>query len=184
MRDLKHWRILRPNLAPIVNARRLNVGVTQHLLHLGDIGTVIEGSVAKFGFSRKIEFLVAIDSMTYRIPHSSKTNFATEPKKMKGDKVVAFCDRNCNVIAPLVSAPGNRNESPRMRQALPLIMQIAKAVGFSLKGTIVSLDGAYDCRNRKAIFNRRMTPNINENPRSGKTPKRGRKPLWSRRWRS
>ena len=37
-----------------------------------------------------------------------------------------------------------------MRQALPLIMQIAKAVGFSLKGTIVSLDGAYDCRkNRK-----------------------------------
>ena len=34
-------------------------------------------------------------------------------KKMKGDKVevVIFCDRNCNVIAPLVSAPGNRNES-------------------------------------------------------------------------
>ncbi|MGX5056903.1 hypothetical protein ACWKX9_25170, partial [Enterobacter asburiae] len=23
-------------------------------------------------------------------------------KKMKGDKVVAFCDRNCNVIAPFV----------------------------------------------------------------------------------
>ena len=40
---------------------------------------VVTGSVAKFGFSRKIEFLVAIDSMTYRIPHSSKTNFATEP---------------------------------------------------------------------------------------------------------
>lgn len=33
-------------------------------------------------------------------------------KKMKGDKVVAFCDRHCNVIAPFVSAPGNRNESP------------------------------------------------------------------------
>ena len=82
---------------------------------------------------------------------------------MKGDKVVAFCDRNCNVIAPFVSAPGNRNESPMMRQALPLIMQIAKTAGFSLKGSIVSLDGAYDCRrNRKAIFNRGMTPNINE----------------------
>lgn len=53
-----------------------------------------------------------------------------------------------------------------MRQALPLIMRIAKTAGFSLKGTIVSLDGAYDCRkNRKAIFNRGMTPNINENPR-------------------
>ena len=32
-------------------------------------------------------------------------------KKVKGDKIVAFCDRNCNVIAPFVSAPGNRNES-------------------------------------------------------------------------
>ena len=100
-------------------------------------------------------------------------------KKMKGDKVVAFCDRNCNVIAPLVSAPGNRNESPMMRQALPLIMPIAKAVGFSLKGTIVSLDGADDCRkNRKAIFNRGMTPNINENPRGRKGTKRGRKQIF------
>jgi hypothetical protein len=31
-------------------------------------------------------------------------------KKVKGDKVVAFCDRHCNVIAPFVAAPGNRNE--------------------------------------------------------------------------
>ncbi len=30
---------------------------------------------------------------------------------MKGDKIVAFCDRNCNVIAPFVRAPANRNES-------------------------------------------------------------------------
>lgn len=100
-------------------------------------------------------------------------------KKMKGDKVVAFCDRNCNVIAPFVSAPGNRNESPMLRDALPKVTQIAKAVGFSLQDTIVSLDGAYDCRiNRKAIFNRGMTPNINENPRGRKTPKRGRKPIF------
>ena len=44
----------------------------------------IFGSVAKFGFSRKIEFLGAINSMTYRIPHSSKTNFATEPRIVAG----------------------------------------------------------------------------------------------------
>ena len=31
---------------------------------------------------------------------------------MKGDKIVAFCDRNCNIIAPFVTAAGNRNESP------------------------------------------------------------------------
>src|SRR6202040_2760333 len=46
-------------------------------------------------------------------------------KKVKGDKVVAFCDRNCNVIAPFVSAPGNHNESPLLREALPEVMRIA-----------------------------------------------------------
>ena len=100
-------------------------------------------------------------------------------KKVTGDKVVAFCDRHCNVIAPFVAAPGNRNESPMLRETLPQVMDIARAAGFSLRGTVVSLDGAYDCRtNRKAIFNRGMTPNINPNPRGRKTIKRGRKPLF------
>jgi transposase len=90
-------------------------------------------------------------------------------KKMKGDKIVVFCDRRCNVISPFVSAPGNRNESPLLRKALPLVTCIADAVGLDLKGTIVSLDGVYDCRiNRKSIFNRGMTPNINPNPRGRK----------------
>src|SRR6195952_1003284 len=94
-------------------------------------------------------------------------------KKLKGDKVVAFCDRNCNVIAPFVSAPGNRNESPLLREALPEVMRIAQAVGMDLEGSIVSLDGVYDCRvNRKAIFNRGMIPNINPNLRARTQPKR------------
>ena len=101
-------------------------------------------------------------------------------KKVKGDKIVAFCDRHCNVIAPFVSAPGNRNKSPLLREALPLVTRIANAVGFDLQGTIVSLDGVYDCRtNRKAIFNRGMVPNINANPRGRKITKRGRKPIFN-----
>ena len=101
-------------------------------------------------------------------------------KKVKGDKIVAFCDRNCNVIAPFVSAPGNRNESTLLRDALPLVSCIALAVGLDLQGTIVSLDGVYDCRtNRKAIFNRGMVPNINANPRGRRSSKRGRKPLFN-----
>jgi transposase len=100
-------------------------------------------------------------------------------KKVKGDKVVAFCDRRCNVIAPFVVAPGNRNEAPLLREALPELMRIVREVGMDLCGTIVSLDGVYDCRaNRKAIFNRGMVPNINPNPRGRKQPKRGRKPIF------
>jgi hypothetical protein len=101
-------------------------------------------------------------------------------KKIKGDKVVAFCDRNCNVVAPLVAAPGNHNESPLLRTALPNVMRIARSVGLDLQGTIVSLGGVYDCRqNRKAIFNRGMVLNINANPRGRKFAKRGWKPLFN-----
>ena len=81
-------------------------------------------------------------------------------KKIKGDKAVAFCGRNCNVVAPLVAAPGNHNESPLLRAALPNVMRMARSADLDLQGTIVSLDGVYDCRvNRKAIFNRGMVPN-------------------------
>jgi transposase len=101
-------------------------------------------------------------------------------KKIKGDKVVAFCDRNRDVIAPFVTAPGNHNESPLLRAALPNVMRTARSAGLDLQGTIVSLDGVYDCRrNRKAIFNRGMVPNINANPRGRKFAKRGRKPLFN-----
>jgi hypothetical protein len=100
-------------------------------------------------------------------------------KKVKGDQVVAFCDRNCNVIAPFISAPGNQNESPLLREALPEVTRIAGSIGLDLRGTVVSLDGVYDCRrNRKSIFNRGMVPNINPNPRGRKAPKRGRKPFF------
>jgi hypothetical protein len=75
-----------------------------------------------------------------------------------------------------VTAPSNRNESPLLRDALPRLTEMARAIGAELQGSTVSLDGVYDCRaNRKAILNRGMTPNIPENPRGRKTPKRGRK---------
>ncbi len=101
-------------------------------------------------------------------------------KKIKGDKVVAFCDRHCNIIAPFVSAPGNKNESPLLREAIAKLMSMACAIALDLKGTIVSLDGIYDCRNnRKSIFNREMTPNINPNSRNRKSQKLGRKSFFN-----
>ncbi|RDJ98221.1 hypothetical protein [Paraburkholderia lacunae] len=98
------------------------------------------------------------------------------PLLRKSENAPAFCDRRCNVIAPFVSAPGNRNESPLLREALPRLNRMACAIGMDLQDSTVSLDGVYDCRaNRKAIFKRDMIPNIPENLRGRKTPKRGRK---------
>ena len=57
-------------------------------------------------------------------------------KYLKGDKVVAICDRRCNVIAPFIAAPGNQNESPLMVPALTALTAIAKAIGLDLQGSI------------------------------------------------
>lgn len=68
-----------------------------------------------------------------------------------------------------------------IRDAFKPLKSIAKAVGLSLNGSIMSLDGAYDCKaNRKMIFNSGMLPNINENKRNRKANKRGRKRLFNK----
>jgi len=98
---------------------------------------------------------------------------------MKGDKVVAFCDRNCNVIAPFVRAPANRNESIMLKPGIGKLVHNAKLIGFNLEESIMSLDGVYNCRkNRKSIFNLKMRPNIPENKRNRKKTKRGKKQIY------
>jgi transposase len=97
-------------------------------------------------------------------------------KHHKGDKVIAICDRNRNVIAPLVAAPGNASEMKLLPDSLRQLKQITQTIGLSIEGSIMSLDGGYDSKaNRKHIFNAGMTPNINENPRNRQATKRGRK---------
>ena len=90
-----------------------------------------------------------------------------------------ICDRNCNVIAPFVTAPGNRNETVLLAPAISNLRKIAKAIGLRLSGSTMSLDGVYNSRkNRKAIFNLGMTPNIPENKGNRKKPKRGKKQIY------
>jgi hypothetical protein len=89
------------------------------------------------------------------------------------------CDRNCNVIAPFVTAPGNRNETVLLKPELKKLVDIVKTVGLKLTDSIMSLDGVYNSRaNRKAIFNIGMTPNIPENKGNRKKTKRGRKQIY------
>lgn len=87
-----------------------------------------------------------------------------------------FCDRNCNVITPFITAPGNRNETILLPPAILNLKKIVKLIGIDLKESTMSLDGVYNSRkNRKAIFNLGMIPNIPENKRNRKKSKRGRK---------
>lgn len=100
-------------------------------------------------------------------------------KHMKGEKVVAFCDRLCNVLSPMIIAPGNKNEGPLFIKAFDFLKDLLKRVGVSIQNAVMSLDSAYDsAKNRKAIFNSGMIPNIRENKRNRKRLKRGRKRLY------
>jgi transposase len=143
----------------------------------GCIDAIFAGSVRRLHDDELLELEIIHGDGTTTAAKKGGDNLGySGHKHLKGDKVVAFCDRGCNVIAPFISAPGNRNESPLLRDALPRLTHLARVIGMDLKGTTVSLDGVCDCRvNRRAIFNRGMTPNIPENPRARKTPKRGRK---------
>jgi transposase len=101
-------------------------------------------------------------------------------KKIKGEKVVAFTDRNCNVISPFTVAAGNEHETTLFGSAFNSVKSMFKAIGQTLHKVIVSLDSAYDSIvNRKLIFNTGMIPNIKENPRNRKKKKRGRKRIYS-----
>jgi transposase len=56
------------------------------------------------------------------------------------------------------------------------LKRIATLTGLDLQGSYLNLDGGCDsARNRKAIFNAGLIPNIKENPRNRQHPKRGRK---------
>ena len=90
-------------------------------------------------------------------------------KHLKGCKVVAFCDRDCNIIAPFVTAPGNRNESPLLRDALPKVTEWPAPLARTCKAHRQSGWRLRLPDNRKAIFNRGMTPNIPENRAGAKT---------------
>ena len=146
----------------------------------GCFNAIFEGSVSILSLKGFLDLTVIHGDGTTTVAKKGGDNLGfSGHKHLKGDKVIPFCDRNCNVIAPFIAAPGNRNESALLKEALPQVTRIAKKVGLDLRKTIVSLDGVYNSRsNRKAIFNRGMVPNIPANPRGRKTPKRGRKPIF------
>jgi len=89
-------------------------------------------------------------------------------------------DNNGYVLTPLPVAPVNETDMVLLPKGLNALKQVAKEVGLDLRGAYVNLDGGFDSRaNRKAIFNAGMIPNIKENPRNRKRPKRGRKRLFN-----
>jgi hypothetical protein len=101
-------------------------------------------------------------------------------KHQKGEKVLAIVENNGFVLAPLPVAPANEADTVLLSEGLNALKRVARLTDLKIDGSYLNLDGGFDSRhNRKAIFNAGLVPNIKENPRNRKAPKRGRKRLFN-----
>jgi transposase len=148
-----------------------------------------DGSLEQ-AFIASVQHLADHHQLDLRILHGDGTNTVAKKggdgigysghKHQKGDKVIAIIDNNGYVLAPLPVAPVNEADTVLLPEGLKALQRVAKLTGLDLTGAYLNLDGGFDSTaNRKAIFNAGMIPNIKENPRNRKTPKRGRKRLFN-----
>jgi hypothetical protein len=101
-------------------------------------------------------------------------------KHQKGEKVIAIVENNGFVLAPLPVAPVNEADTVLLPDGLNALKRVARMADLGIDGAYLNLDGGFDSRrNRKAIFNAGLIPNVKENPRNRQSPKRGRKRLFN-----
>jgi transposase len=157
--------------------------VFQQWLKSGAIVEIFENSVFKLDKANLLDTSVAHgDGTTTMAKKGGDCLGFSGHKHMKSEKIVAFVDRNCNVLSPMTIAPGNRHEGPLFGKAFESLKDLFRRIGRSLKKGLISLDSAYDSfANRKKIFNSGMTPNIKENPRNRKKIKGGRKRIYDKK---
>jgi transposase len=144
-----------------------------------------DGSLEE-AFIASVPYLADHNQLDLNVLHGDGTNTVAKKggdgigysghKHQKGEKVIAIIENNGYVLAPLPVAPVNEADTVLLPEGLKALKRVAKLTGLDLTGAYLNLDGGFDSRsNRKAIFNAGMIPNIKENPRNRKTPKRGRK---------
>ena len=134
--------------------------VFQYWVEAGCFEKIFVNSVAKLFKENMLDPDVIHGDGTSSVAKKGGDNIGRNGHKHhKGDKVVAFCDRNRNVVAPFIAAPGSKHESPLLKTALQKLLATVKEIGIDIKNSIISLDSAYDSRdNRKTIFNYGMKP--------------------------
>jgi transposase len=144
-----------------------------------------DGSL-EHAFVGSVGYLADHNQLDLRVLHGDGTNTVAKKggdgigysgyKHQQGEKVIAIIDNHGYVLAPLPVAPVNEADTVLLPEGVKALKRVAKLTGLALNGSYLNLDGGFDSKaNRKVIFNAGMIPNIKENPRNRKTPKRGRK---------
>ena len=105
-------------------------------------------------------------------------------KKGKTSNIIMLTDKNGNIIGYLEPLSGNHHDSfdldNRFKKGLKKV-KLNLSTPLSLKGSFLNADAAFDTKSfRKVLFNESIIPNIDENKRNRKQPKKGRKRLFDK----
>ena len=134
--------------------------------------------------------LAAHDHFDLSVLHGDGTNTVAKKggdgigysghKQQKGEKIPAIIDNNGFVLAPVPVAPVNEADTVLLPGGLNALKRMARLSDLNLESSYLNLDGGSDFRrNRKAIFNAGLVPNIKKNLRNRKAPQRARKRLFN-----
>jgi transposase len=100
-------------------------------------------------------------------------------KRAKTSNVLPFTDANGFIIASTDILSGHHHDAFCLKPHLQAAFKALKRLGLTITGAVFNADSAFDTRPaRKVCFNHRLIPNIAENVRNRKAPKRGRKRLF------
>jgi len=101
-------------------------------------------------------------------------------KKAKTCNILPISDGNGFIIASTRIIAGNHNDAFNLKPHLQQAFKQMKGLGLSFSGTYFNGDSAFDTKDaRKTCFNHGLIPNMAENKRNRKKPKRGRKRLFN-----
>jgi transposase len=100
-------------------------------------------------------------------------------KKAKTSNILPITDGKGFIVASTGLLAGNHNDSYHLTPHLQAGFKRLKRLGLPIAGAYFNADMAFDTREaRKTCFNHGLIPNIPENKRNRKAPKRGRKRLF------
>ena len=101
-------------------------------------------------------------------------------KKAKTTNVLPLTDAKGFIIASTGLLAGNHNDAYHLKSHLQEAFKFLKRLRLEISGAYFNADKAFDTKDaRKTCFNYRVIPNIDENKRNRKAPKRGRKRLFN-----
>ena len=101
-------------------------------------------------------------------------------KRAKTSNILPITDANGYVVASTEIVAGNQHDAFCLKVHLQLAFKAMKRLGLRIAAAWFNADSAFDTREgRKVCFNHGVVPNIVENTRNRKKPKRGRKRLFN-----